>query len=159
MLLRGAGLKGMSAMPLCRPFGPGCHLRPLLDIPKRDLLEFAEARGIAAIADPMNDDARFDRVYLRTLLWPLIEQRWPGAEAALSRTARHVADAQALLDQSAAPTVQKLRDGNALSVSGLRALSSTERLHVLRHWMAADGHGLPSTRASDGSIAADHGGR
>ena len=31
-LLRGAGLKGMSAMPLCRPFAAGWHLRPLLDV-------------------------------------------------------------------------------------------------------------------------------
>ncbi len=31
-LLRGAGLKGLSAMPLCRPFAHGWHLRPLLDV-------------------------------------------------------------------------------------------------------------------------------
>ena len=30
--LRGAGLKGLSAMPVCRRFGRGWHLRPLLDV-------------------------------------------------------------------------------------------------------------------------------
>src|SRR5277367_5446192 len=36
-LLRGAGLKGLSAMPMCRPLGRGWHLRPLLKVAQKDL--------------------------------------------------------------------------------------------------------------------------
>ncbi len=144
-LLRGAGLKGMAAMPACRPFGPGWHLRPLLGFSKRDLLEFAAAAGVAAVEDPMNGDVRFDRAYLRTQLWPLIEQRWPGAALALSRTAAHAAEAQELLDESAARSVRRLSDGNALSVSGLRLLPAAQQRNTLRHWIAAAGLELPST--------------
>jgi tRNA(Ile)-lysidine synthase len=143
-MLRGAGLKGLSAMPLCRAWHGGWHLRPLLNVAQRELREFCAAAGIAAVSDPMNLDSRFDRVYLREQLWPLIEKRWPGAAIALSRTAQHVADAQELLDQSAALAVQKLRDGAALSVTGLRALSATERHNTLRYWIAAHGLALPS---------------
>src|SRR5271154_4472708 len=32
--LRGAGVKGLSAMPICRVFGAGWHVRPLLDVPQ-----------------------------------------------------------------------------------------------------------------------------
>ena len=134
-LLRGCGLPGLSAMPMRRPFGRGWHLRPLLDVARRDLREFGERRGIAAVEDPMNRDARFDRSYLREQMWPLIEKRWPGAAAALSRTARHLADAQELLDQSAARAVERLRDGDALSVAGLRALPELERVNALRRWL------------------------
>lgn len=144
-LLRGAGLKGMAAMPACRPFGTGWHLRPLLGFSKRDLLEFAAAAGAAAVDDPMNDDVRFDRAYLRTQLWPLIERRWPGGAAALSRTATHAAEAQELLDESAALIVSKLGDGNALSVSGLRRLPAAQQRNALRYWIAAAGLALPST--------------
>ena len=118
-LLRGAGLPGLSAMPMCRPFARGWHLRPLLDVARRDLREFRERHAIAAVDDPMNDDPRFDRSYLRRQVWPLIERRWPGAATALTRTSHHIAEAQELLDRSAAATVQRLRDGDALSVSGL----------------------------------------
>src|SRR5580692_8271367 len=107
-LLRGAGLKGLSSMPLCRPLGPGWHLRPLLNVAQRDVRTFGRAQGIAAVEDPMNRDLRFDRAYLRAQVWPLLEKRWPGAGTALSRTAHHVAGAQELLDASAAPTVQRL---------------------------------------------------
>src|ERR1700691_6195662 len=100
-LLRGSGLPGLSAMPLRRPLGSGLHLRPLLNVAQRDLRAFGEAHGIAAADDPMNHDVRFDRAYVRSQLWPLIEKRWPGAAQALTRTARHLAEAQELLDQSA----------------------------------------------------------
>jgi tRNA(Ile)-lysidine synthase len=144
-LLRGAGLKGLSAMPLCREFGGGWHLRPLLDVAKADLLEFATNSFLVPVRDPMNADERFDRVYLRSQVWPLLTQRWPGAATALSRTARHLADAQQLLDESAAAAVQKLRDGDALSLTGLRALGAPQQLNAVRFWIMAHGVAAPPT--------------
>lgn len=149
-LLRGAGLKGLSSMPLCRPLGPGWHLRPLLNVAQRDVRAFGRAQGIAAVEDPMNRDLRFDRSYLRAQVWPLIERRWPGAATALSRTAHHVAEAQELLDASAAPAVQRLRDGDALAVSGLRALTNLERINAVRHWLfAAEVTPPPASRLTE----------
>jgi tRNA(Ile)-lysidine synthase len=144
-LLRGAGLKGMSAMPICRAWSGGWHLRPLLSVASRDLRKFGADAGVSAVADPMNLDLRFDRAYLRERLWPLIEKRWPGAAITLSRTARHVADAQELLNQSAALAVQKVRDGTTLSVTGLRALCETEQLNALRYWITANAAAPPSS--------------
>ncbi len=40
--LRGAGVKGMSAMPICRRSGAGWHVRPLLDVAHSELLHFGE---------------------------------------------------------------------------------------------------------------------
>jgi tRNA(Ile)-lysidine synthase len=133
--LRGAGLKGMSAMPVCRPFGSGWHLRPLLDVPQSELLAFGASTSCVSVIDPMNANLRFDRGYLRRRVWPLIESRWPGAAATLARTAQHAAEAQELLDRAAAAAVGRLRDGDALSVPGLRALSSPERINALRFWL------------------------
>jgi tRNA(Ile)-lysidine synthase len=149
--LRGAGLKGMSAMPLCRPFGPGWHLRPLLDVSQSELLAFgASTAGLGIVdglcaTDPMNENLRFDRGYLRRQVWPLIESRWPGAAATLARTAQHAAEAQELLDREAAADVGRLRDGDALSAPGLRALSSPERINALRYWLREAGVEPPST--------------
>ena len=140
--LRGAGLKGLSAMPLRRPLGGGWHVRPLLDVPQRELLAFGNP---PSVKDPMNQDARFDRSYLRRDLWPLIEARWPGSAGALSRTARHLAEAQASLDRAAAAHVGRLRDGEALSVPGLRALAHVERIDCLRFWLCEAGVEPPST--------------
>jgi tRNA(Ile)-lysidine synthase len=144
-LLRGAGLKGLSAMPLCRHFARGWHLRPLIDVTPRALAAFRVAHGLEAADDPMNRDARFDRAYLRTRVWPALEERWLGAAAALARAAHHLADAQQLLDQTAAGTMRRLRDGEALSISGLRALSMRERASTVRFWLHDAGVVPPST--------------
>jgi tRNA(Ile)-lysidine synthase len=133
--LRGAGVKGMSAMPACRVLGRGWHLRPLLDVTQSELRSLApELRG-DIVDDPMNEDARFDRSYLRRRVWPQIAARWPGAGIALSRAARNVSEAQALLDEAAATDVGRLRDGDALSVPGLRALAPERRANALRYWL------------------------
>jgi tRNA(Ile)-lysidine synthase len=143
--LRGAGLKGMSAMPICRPLGCGWHLRPLLGMSQGELLACGANLTGAVATDPMNEDLRFDRSYLRGHIWPLIEARWPGAGTALSRTARHVAEAQELLDRVGAADVSRLRDGDALSVPRLRALGLSERINAVRFWLSDARVEAPST--------------
>jgi tRNA(Ile)-lysidine synthase len=148
--LRGAGVKGMSAMPVCRALGRGWHLRPLLDVPQSELLAFGLSMRGHSVDDPMNEDVRFDRSYLRRRVWPQIATRWPGAGIALSRAARHVAEAQDLLDEAAAAEVGRLRDGEALSVSGLRALNPQQRINALRFWLRAAGvEPPPAARLSE----------
>jgi tRNA(Ile)-lysidine synthase len=148
--LRGAGLKGMSAMPVCRPLGRGWHLRPVLEVPQGELLAFGTSTPAvsmpgASVADPMNQDQCLERGFLRRQLWPVITSRWPGAGKALSRAARHAAEAQALLDRAAAADVSMLRDGVALSVPGLRALGEQDRINALRFWLREAGVEAPST--------------
>jgi tRNA(Ile)-lysidine synthase len=143
-LLRGAGPQGLAGMPLCRSFGAGWHVRPLLRTAQHELLAYGASQGVRAQSDPMNADLRFDRVYLRTQVWPLLAARWPGCEAALSRSARHLADSQQLLERSADQLLPALRDGDALSVSRLRLLDDLQRRNVVRHWIATQGAALPS---------------
>jgi tRNA(Ile)-lysidine synthase len=143
--LRGAGVKGLSAMPVCRVFGAGWHVRPVLDMPRGELLKWGRSLEKFNAIDPMNADLRFDRAYLRKAIWPLIETRWPGAEIALSRSARHMAEAQELLHRAAATDVARLRDGDALSVPGLRALPQPQRMNAIRAWLGEAGVEAPST--------------
>jgi tRNA(Ile)-lysidine synthase len=143
--LRGAGIKGMSAMPICRVLGAGWHVRPVLDVAHADLLRFGEHLGDYKSIDPMNEDMRFDRTYLRKAIWPLIETRWPGAAIALSRAARHMAEAQELLAVAGAADVARVRDGDALSVPGLRALSRARRINAVRVWLNEANVEAPST--------------
>jgi tRNA(Ile)-lysidine synthase len=143
--LRGAGVKGLSAMPLCRSFGVGWHVRPLLNVTQDELKEIC-APFLGAVAnDPMNEDMRFDRAYVRKLVWPLLENRWPGAEIALSRSAAHMRDAQCLLDSAGAAVLAHLRDGDALSVPGLRVLPPLQRMNAVRVWLSEAGAEPPST--------------
>jgi tRNA(Ile)-lysidine synthase len=143
--LRGAGVKGLSAMPVCRVLGLGWHVRPVLDVSHGELLKLGRQLENFNVMDPMNGDTRFDRTYLRRAIWPLIETRWPGAEIALSRSARHMGEAQELLQRAAATDVARLRDGDALSVPALRALPQPQRMNAIRAWLGEAGVEAPST--------------
>jgi tRNA(Ile)-lysidine synthase len=143
--LRGSGTRGLSGMPACRMFGKGWHVRPLLGVTRAQLRAFGLAVGAGFVEDGMNQDVHFDRAYLRQTIWPLVEQRWPAAARVLARSARHIAQAQALNQAGAEHDLARLRDGEALSVPVLRALGADRQINALRTWITARGATVPST--------------
>jgi tRNA(Ile)-lysidine synthase len=145
-LLRGAGLAGLAAMPPCMPLGRGLLVRPLLGVPRAELRAWLRGTGVTWIEDPSNRDERFDRNYLRCQVLPAILGRWPGAAGAVARAARHVADAQRLLDALAAADADRASHGRALAVPVLRTLPPERRRNALRFWITRSGYLVPPTR-------------
>ncbi len=66
-------------MPGSRRLGPGMLMRPLLGVSGTEIDRFAHANELAWCEDPMNDDRRFDRSFIRHELMPLIEAHDPDA--------------------------------------------------------------------------------
>jgi len=145
-LLRGAGVPGLAAMPEVAPFATGRLVRPLLTRSRFDLEEWARAHHLAWLDDDSNSDERFDRNYLRRTILPLIRERWPGAGAAVSRTARHAAEARRLLDAVALADVERASVGPCLSARQLRTLDPDRRRNALRFWIGRAGFQVPDTR-------------
>jgi tRNA(Ile)-lysidine synthase len=145
-LLRGAGLPGLAAMPAVAALGGGYLVRPLLGVTRKQLRDWVQARGLAHLEDPSNGDDGLDRNYLRHQVLPAILGRWPGAPRTISRSARHIAQAQGLLDALAAADVARAADGAALAVPSLRALPLARRRNALRWWISQAGHAVPDAR-------------
>lgn len=145
-LFRGAGLPGLAAMPERARFARGWLARPLLPVARAALESWARARGLLWVEDDSNADERFDRNYLRRRVLPAVRQRWPGVAQAVSRSARHAAEAQRLLNAAALADVERAMVGEALSVQVLRLLSEDRRRNALRLWIAQRGAQAPNTR-------------
>ena len=145
-LLRGAGVRGLAAMPGLRRLGPGQLLRPLLELPRDELVRYAKEHALRFLDDPSNRDERFDRGYLREqVLAPLLE-RWPGFARTATRSAGHLAASSELLDELGALDLEFARvDGDALSVGALLKLSGNRRNNCLRYWIRRRGFVLPSS--------------
>jgi tRNA(Ile)-lysidine synthase len=148
-LLRGAGLRGLAAMPALVALGAGRMARPLLAVPRATLRATAVARQLPWHEDPMNADPAFDRNYLRHAVWPALVARWPAAAATVARAAGHIASGQALLDSASQARLVDIADGPALRVAALVALPTAERRELLRHWLRERGLTLPSTQRMD----------
>lgn len=135
--LRGSGPDGLAAMRPWRAFAHGWHWRPLLNTPRNVLQSYAHAHAMSWHEDPSNTDTHHDRNFLRTHVLPLLQQRWPHADAALARSALLSADAVDLLEAQDAQALAQSRtlDPRALSVSALQQLPPLRRARVLRRWI------------------------
>ncbi|MGV6395841.1 tRNA lysidine(34) synthetase TilS [Pseudomonas caspiana] len=150
-LLRGAGLRGLTGMPVSRALGRGLLIRPLLDVSREELEAYATANGLRWVEDPSNGDSRFTRNYLRNEVFPLITARWPQAGATIARTAAHLDEAQQLLDELASVDLATANVASpfpwinvpSLALPALVRLSPARQRNALRHWLA------PLTRLPD----------
>ncbi len=144
-LLRGAGAKGLAAMPEARRSGDKILLRPLLDVPRDTLREYAKVRGLAWEEDESNEDVGFDRNFLRHEVFPVLERRFPAYRQTLGRASRHLAETAHLLDELAQlDGRQGIRDG-MLDGELLRQLSFPRAKNLLRHYLAQRQVPLPDT--------------
>jgi len=146
-LLRGAGPRGLGAMPGHAPFARGIHARPLLGFAREALRAYAEAHGLSWVDDESNADVTLDRNFLRREILPRLRGRWPAAERTLSRAAGHSREASDLLDEIAAQDLLDpgMSHDGALSVTGLLGLGGARRRNAIRHWLRRLGLPLPSS--------------
>lgn len=135
-LLRGAGVKGLAAMPSQQNFAQGLLCRPMLGFSREEIYSYAVEHGLNWIDDPSNFDTDFDRNFLRHEVVPLLETRWPSLKKTLSRTASHQADANQLLTELAFQDWHHVHDNNQINISKLLKLSVKRQRNVLRYWIA-----------------------
>ena len=147
-LLRGAGVRGLAGMPLERKSKVGSRkskdsspaiLRPLLDVTRREILEYANARGLKWVEDESNRDTRFRRNFLRHEILPAIARHFPSYGTTIARSAGHLAEASRLLDEVAmSDGAAGFKDGT-LGVEALRRLPAARARNLLRFFLADRG--------------------
>jgi len=162
-LLRGTGVSGLAGMPPVRKMNggrrqaegarrsdrnaavairdaPPAILRPLLDATRRQILDYAQQRGIEWVEDESNADVRFARNFLRHEVLPLLARRFPAYRTTITRASRHFAETAGLLDELAAADGAGCLNGGVLEVAALRRLSPARARNLMRYFLA--GHGL-----------------
>jgi len=142
-LFRGAGSRGLAAMPERARLGSGWLVRPLLDVRREAIRAYAEQQRLRWVEDPSNTDLRYDRNLLRQRVMPDLERHWPGIARVLARAAAHQADQLELADTLAAMDLGdcSLKDARCLSLASLAELSPARQRNLLRNWIAT--HRLP----------------
>ncbi|HED52568.1 MAG TPA: tRNA lysidine(34) synthetase TilS [Gammaproteobacteria bacterium] len=145
-LFRGAGPRGLSAMPASTSLGRGRLLRPFLELTRTDILAWAQTHNLDWIEDPSNADTRYDRNLLRHELLAPLQSRWPGLHTVLARAAAHqseqagLADALAEMDLSSGCRTEE----NHLVQSALLMLEPARQRNLLRFWIHQQGFAMPS---------------
>jgi len=145
-LFRGSGLRGLSGMPESAFFGKGLMVRPLLNVSKCDINQYAEDYDLHWIEDPSNQQNDYDRNFLRNDVIPLLKQRWVACDKTVARSARHCAEAQvvvsAVADELFYPVYSHVN--KTLCVVQLRAHKSPRQQLIIRHWFQSLGLRMPA---------------
>ena len=144
-LMRGAGLAGLSGMPTLKTnqsktsnLGDISIWRPFLDLRRADLEIYAKENKLDWIEDPSNQDESYRRNAVRRSLLPQLEKVQQGAISNLARSARHLAEAQDLLNQLADIDLGLIDRPEGLSKTNLLRLYKTSQpraKNAVRRWL------------------------
>ncbi len=154
-LFRGAGPTGMGAMASTTQRNGVQFLRPLLGIPRSDLLhvaqQFTELTQWQPVWDPTNLQDDYTRGAIRDRLVPHLNQRWQGWQKVLARHAAQSQETAQLLDEVAADDLAQLdlaADGS-FDLALWRRLKPARQALVLRYWLAQSALKMPSQARLD----------
>jgi tRNA(Ile)-lysidine synthase len=157
-LLRGAGVRGASAMPLysVRPelvegavrtaslkSSTRSIIRPLLQCSRQEILDYAVAHQLQWIEDESNADDSYPRNFIRHRVLPLLGEKFPAYRDTLARSAQHFAEASSLLDELAQQDAVQAIDGETMAVAALQSLTPPRAKNLLRYFLHRLGAPMP----------------
>ncbi len=136
-VIRGAGLAGISGMPPVR--NAGTIIRPLIDCPRREILDYLAAVGLSFVDDSSNTDERFLRNRIRAHLMPELQKSYnPAIHETLCRLADVLRTENDYMTREAQLRLTRWRDGrkqeNPLEVPIAELKSSIRPCSAGRFW-------------------------
>ncbi|MDO5686144.1 MAG: tRNA lysidine(34) synthetase TilS [Neisseria sp.] len=140
-MLRGGGVRGMSAMPPVRRLNERiCLWRPLLNVSRKQLEAYAAAYDLPFVNDPSNAETHYLRNWLRHDILPVVHKRLPAADAHIMRNIDSLQHTLRLLDEVTAADYQAVSpQQGVLDCTAWHGLSTARRNEVLRRF-AQDNH-------------------
>jgi len=140
-LLRGSGVAGLSGIgrwnkaPALLKNNKIVVARPLLNISRAELENYAVSQRLDYVEDESNYDTHHARNALRHHLMPVLARDFPGFQKRFARSAVHMQNAQFLLTDLAKKDMLLCADGDCLNLQHLRQLSEERIDNLLRHWI------------------------
>ena len=150
-LMRGSASLGLSGMEALRPLSKKSSItlaRPLLWARRIETEDYCRIRKIQFLSDEMNEDPAFARVKVRKQLLPLMQSFNNKVVEALSRTASHLRDDDAVLLDDSGALLREAAVSNdeksatdetkppALDVKVLADAPPALRRRALRQWLS-----------------------
>ena len=133
-LIRGAGLSGLTSMKFCN----GKIIRPLLNISKKEILEFLKKNKIKYRIDKTNQENKFLRNKIRNIFIPLLEKDFnPNIKEMVFSNTLSIADDYSLLLDLAQREYAKIFSKNGTgSIQKILELPESLQRMVLREAIA-----------------------
>lgn len=131
-LLHGSGTSGLAGIPAAE----GLRIRPLIERRRTETRAYCDEIGLEYYLDAANEDPRFERARVRSLLVATVEKEWgAGAVKAIATSAERLSeDADALRslgERLAADLLDEGEEGTTVKLDLLQTLPRALRRRVL----------------------------
>lgn len=143
-LLSGAGVHGLAAMKQVDVREQFTIWRPLLDLSREQICQWAIQLNVQNIEDPTNLDTHYDRAWCRHELWSVLQNRYPKMQQALSRTSYLMQDADEILQDVLQQDLALCGSATKLDLKKLSQLSNARQRQLLSAWMKGQDTYRPS---------------
>jgi len=134
-LIRGSALSGLTAM---KPkYGP--YIRPLLEINKKDIIDFLHQNNLPYLVDPSNTSEEFLRNRIRKFVLPALKKCDDRFDTKFKETLERLSQTDQFLQALAAETFNKLSTENKgvffVNIKELLSLAPVLQYTVVMHWL------------------------
>jgi len=147
-LMRGAGVDGLSSMQSERSFNKGKLIRPLLNVSKEEIIDFAKSVELEWVEDESNKDSHYDRNFIRNEVMPLLRTRWNHANKAIARSASHCQKSKKQSEEIAKENLEKvLINKNEINSEKLLEMETESQKGVVREWLKSKDFKMPDEKA------------
>ncbi|MFA6383583.1 MAG: tRNA lysidine(34) synthetase TilS [Parcubacteria group bacterium] len=141
-VIRGAGLQGLSAMK----YRSGFIIRPLLNISRKEILEYLKNRGLKYRTDKTNRENLYSRNKIRNGLLPYLEKNFnPKIRQTIFDATVSIAEDYSFLAEYAE---ELTRDQESLSVKRLLELHPALQRRTLLHYIRGQKNNLEDIEAA-----------
>jgi len=151
-IFRGTGLDGLRSIRKKAKFGKGLLCRPLINVPREAIEQYAKLNNIKWIEDPSNKNIDFDRNYLRNNIIPSIKKRWPKAQRTIPRLSSLAENNQKLLHELAKEDIGPIERFNVLDLGILSNKSALRINNIFRFMILKNNMGIPSLKVLENGI-------
>ncbi len=131
-LFRGTGIQGLSGIPETPNYR-----RPLLDITREEIMEFAIENRVKWREDSSNASDKYVRNKIRHQLIPKIKEMNPDFEQNIQKTFHHLQDTQSIIKEWFEDRKEKLvkKNGNDEILNIQDWISTPNKNQFLYHWL------------------------
>jgi len=139
-LFRGAGVAGLASMPKSKPLGKGVHYRPMLNIKKSEIIEYAKDNHLSWVEDDSNTNTNFRRNFLRLDIIPKLETAYKNLAKTLTRSAKHQSEALALIQALAKIDIQErqlVNPSHQINIQRLAQLDTLRIKNIIRYHLSS----------------------
>lgn len=127
-VLRGGGIKSLSG--ILEKDENRKLWRPLLNISKKEILEFLAQEGVSYCTDKTNNESTYTRNFLRNDIFPMLEKKFPNFQQRIVRNTDHFIEINSMISRNAEEFLKKNSFYNGVKRKNLFLIESPVRFEI-----------------------------